>query len=226
MIYSNSLANELNALVLDTSVLINLQASRHCGRILDALPNKIVVPEIVASELKKESETTHDNQRVLRDLVTQPKVCLVALDEYECHVFGSLVSGSASLGDGEAATIAIGSCRGYLPIIDERRGRLKAQEYCSGKSSGWSFDILRHPRVLETLGKTDAVDALYFALRDGRMRIHEDQCEYVVSLIGVKRALKCNSLPRYKVRSNEWRMRFGVQALDSDSSELNSSIVP
>ena len=208
MTCSSSLADNLTTLVLDTSVLINLHASRHSGRILDALPNDILVPEIVAAELETETSKTKGEQRFIRHLVATSKVWLAALNECEYQVFGSLVSGTPSLGDGEASTIAIGACRGHLPIIDERRGRLQAQAHCSGKSPGWSVDIFRHPRVVKALGTTDAVDALYLALRDGRMRIHEDQCDYVVSLIGVKRALKCNSLPRYKVRRNHWRMTF------------------
>ena len=206
MTYSSSLTNNQTPLVLDTSVLINLYASRRGSHILDALPNDILVPEIVAAELEHETSQTKGEQQFLQDLVATCKVWITALNEREYQVFGSLVSGSPSLGDGEAATIATAVCRCHLPIIDERQGRVQAQARCSGNSPGWSFDIFRHPRVVAVLGTTDAVDALYLALRDGRMRIHEDHCEHVVSLIGIQRALDCNSLPRYKVRRDHWRM--------------------
>ena len=211
MTCSSSLADKPTTLVLDTSVLINLYASRYGSRILDALPNDILVPEIVAGELERETDKTKGEQQPIQDLVATWKVSLVGLNKREYQIFGSLVSGGPSLGDGEAATIAIGVCRRHLPIIDDRRGRLQAKAHLAGKCPGWSFDIFRHPRVVAALGTTDAVDALYFALRDGRMRIHEDHCDQVVDLIGVQRALQCNSLPRYKMRRDYWRMTIDAR---------------
>ena len=212
MTYSSSLANDRTPLVLDTSVLINLHASKSGSRILGALGNDILVPRIVAAELERETSKTSGEQQFIRDLVASCNVGLVALSEREYQVFDSLVSGSQSLGDGEAATIAIAVVRRHRPIIDERQGRLKAQADFSGKSPGWSLDIFRHPRVVTTLGTIEANDALYLALRDGRMRIHENHCDHVVGLIGIQRALECNSLPRYKVRREHWRMIVDARA--------------
>ena len=208
MKYSSSLTNSLTPLVLDTSVLINLHASRQGSRILDSLPNEILVPEIVATELEHETSKTQGQHRFVQDLISARKVRVAALSEPEHQVFGRLVSGSQSLGDGEAATIAIAALRILLPVIDERRGRLQAQAHCSGKCPGWSLDVFRHPVVVAALGTSCASDALYIALRDGRMRIHEDHCDYVVSLIGVQHALECKSLPRYKERRDLWKMRI------------------
>lgn len=205
MTYSSSLANEPSPLILDTSVLINLHASRHGGRILTALPHDILVPEIVAGELEHETSKINGEHQFIQELGASGKVRLIGLSEREYEVYATLVSGSPSLDDGEAATIALAACRKHLPVIDERKGRLRAQALCRGRLPGWSLDVFRHPRVVAVLGATDSIDALYFALRDGRMRIHEDHCDHVVSLIGVPRALECNSLPGYKVRRKEWQ---------------------
>ena len=206
MTYSSSLADKTIPLVLDTSVLINLHASGHGCRILGAIPNDIFVPRIVAAELDSQSDGPRGEHHFTKKMADIGKFQLIAMNQREYALFGNFVSGTPSLGDGEAATIAISSCRRYFPIIDERKGRLRAQEHLCGNHPGWSLDLFRHPRVVAVLGTNDALDALYCALREGRMRIHEQHCEQVVSLIGVPRALECSSLPRYKMRRHHWQM--------------------
>ncbi len=205
MTYSSSLADDLSALILDTSVLINLHSSTYGSRILAALPNKILVPEIVAAELEHETSKTF-----VQELASSGKARLVTLNESEYEMFATLVSGHHSLGDGEAATIAIAACRRHLPVIDEGKGRLRAQAHWPRiQPPAWSLDLFRHPEVVAALGKAESVDALHLALRNGRMRVHDDHCDHVVSLIGAKRALECNSLPAYKRRRLQWRQLVG-----------------
>lgn len=208
MKYSSSLTDNLTPVVLDTSVLINLHASKQGGRILGHFPNPILVPEIVAAELEHDTSKTQGHDRFVQELIADLKVRAAVMGEPEYQVFSRLVSGSPSLGDGEAATIAIASVRIFVPIIDERKGRLQAQSNCFGNGAAWSLDLFRHPTVVAGLGPALASDALYLALRDGRMRIHEDHCDYVVSLIGVEHALECRSLPRYKERQDLWRKKL------------------
>jgi len=205
MTYSTSLADDLTPLVLDTSVLINLHASQCGARILSALPHEILVPEIVALELEHETSKKNGEFQFIQELVAAQNVRLIALDNREYDVFQSLVSGSPSLDDGEAATIAIAACRGYQPVIDERKGRQQAQAHIPDKQPRWSLDLFRRPETTAKLGLALSIDALYRALRDGRMRIHESHCDDVVSLIGVQRALNCKSLPGYKVRRQGWQ---------------------
>ena len=211
MIHSGSLNDSLTPLVLDTSVLINLHASRIGEDIIAALPNDILVSEVAAEELEHEKSKTTGQQQFIQRVVATGRVRLIALEEREQRLFGELVSGSPSLGDGEAATIAIGVCRHQLPVIDERKGRLLAQVHLAGKKPGWSLDLFLHPRVMATLGIKEAVDALYLALRYGRMRIHEEHCDRVVRLIGNQRALECNSLPGYKGRRKQWEVSIAAR---------------
>jgi len=205
MTYSSSLISETRPLVLDTSVLINLHGCKFGERILAAIPNLIAVPEVVAEELENETSRENGEHGFLSSLVEAAKVSIVPLEDEELEIFVRLVTASPSLGDGEAATIAIAATRLYCPVIDERRGRSRAAELMSGIEPAWTLDLLLHSQALSDLGAVQHADALYFALRDARMRIHDTHCDHVVDLIGARRALDCHSLPNYKLRRVDWR---------------------
>jgi len=204
MTYSSSIANKLSPLVLDTSVLINLHACKCGGRILCALPNEILVPEIVVSELKHETSRSNGEYHFVQGLIADVIVKVVDLDEKGYEIYGDLVLGSPSLGDGEAATIATATLLSCLPVIDDQKGRNLSQAYLADSQPAWSLDLFCHPQVVAGLGEELSIKALYHALHDGRMRIHEDHCDYVVSLVGTQRAIECPSLPGYKMRKPQW----------------------
>lgn len=205
MTYLNSLINNLCPLVLDTSVLINLDSSEYGNEILQHIPNEIFIPRIVREELERDLDKSESERNFIDHLVTKGQAHFTDLTRLEYEEFSRLVSGTTSLGDGEAATIAISVSRSYLPVIDERKGRVCVQELLSGTEAGWSLDLFLHSSVIAALGMETVADALYFALRFGRMRVHEDHCNQVVDLIGVSRALNCPSLPGFKHRSEIWR---------------------
>lgn len=204
MTFSSLLSDVRTPLVLDTSVLINLHACTFGERILKAVPNDILVPLVVANELEHKTGRRNGEHSFLRSLVANGEVALADLTDKECTQFLRLTSGSSSLGDGEAATIAIATTRRLRCLIDDKKGRACATLLMGQKEPAWSLDLLLHPQVVIALGQERATEALFLALRDGRMRIHEDHCDHVVSLIGPYRALQCNSLPGYKVRRLEW----------------------
>jgi len=198
MTFSSYLADNETPLVLDTSVLINLHACTYGERILTALPHEIIVPEVVAKELEHETSKTNGEHGFLHNLADSGKVHITAMTEAETEIFAKLITGSPSLDDGEAATIAIATARNLLPVIDEKKGRAKAANLQPHRLPGWSLDLLRHQSVLHHLSDEDAIDALYLALRIGRMRIPEECCDEVVRLIGVERAKECICLPGYR----------------------------
>ncbi len=172
MNWSSSLVSADVPLVLDTSVLINLHACGSGALILSAIPNQILVPQEVAAELDHETSRENGEHVFLREIVDREIAVVEAMTDEEYELFLHLATSSPSLGDGEAATIAIASKRELWPVLDERRGRNRASEHCSyGQSAGWSLDLLMHPVVSMTLGQAPAVDAVFLALRDGRMRI-------------------------------------------------------
>ena len=137
MTYSSSLTDDLRPLVFDTSVLINLYACSYGERILTAVPNGIVVPQIVAGELEHETSRKNGEHRFLHGLIAGGKVTLGKMTDEENSLFANcargqaenlikLASGSPSLGDGEAATIAIAAKRQLLPLIDDGKARALA----------------------------------------------------------------------------------------------------
>jgi predicted nucleic acid-binding protein len=197
---SSSLIDIVDPLILDTSVLINLHACKYGERILTAIPNDVVVPEIVAGELEHETSRRNGEHHFLHGLMTDGIVTLATMTDAEYEIFGDLTTASPSLDDGEAATIAIAAARQLLPVIDERRGRSRASALMQARTPGWSLDLFRHPAVIAILGDEAAVEALYLALRDGRMRIPSESGDGVIELIGMERSRDCTCLPRYRER--------------------------
>ena len=198
MTYSSSLTDDLTPLIFDTSVLINLYACSYGERILTAVPNGIIVPQVVAGELEHETSRKNGEHRFLHDLIAGGKVTLGNMTDEENVLFANLASGSPSLGDGEAATIAIAANRQFLPLIDDRKARALAFHLLRGQEPGWSLDLFRHASVTSALGGTAAIVALYLALRDGRMRIPVESTEYIIDLLGNERARDCTCLPDYR----------------------------
>jgi predicted nucleic acid-binding protein len=200
MSWPSSLISVEAPLVLDTSVLINLHACGSGARILRAIPNLILVPQEVAAELDHETSRANGELEFLRGMIDTETVLIEEMVDEEYEVFLNLITSSPSLGDGEAATIAIASKRGHWPVLDERRGRTRASDLCSDKPAAWSLDLLTHPAVSATLGQVAALDVLYLALRNGRMRIPPESADLVISSIGEIRARECTCLPQYKNR--------------------------
>lgn len=197
---SSSLINFNGQFVLDTSVLINLHACKCGERILTAIPNDFVVSEIVAVELEHETSRRNGEYSFLYSLVATGIVTLAGMTDVEYEIFHKLTSTSPSLDDGEAATIAVAAVGHRLPVIDERRGRARASVLISARAVGWSLDLFRHPMAIAALGDQLAVEALYLALRDGRMRIPWESADSVTALIGEQRSRDCSCLPGYRKR--------------------------
>ncbi|EHR01140.1 hypothetical protein [Bradyrhizobium sp. WSM471] len=201
MSFSSSLVDIADPLVLDTSVLINLHACKYGESILSAVPNDILVPEVVAGELEHETSRSNGEYSFLHALVVDGIVTVANFTDAEYVIFYELTSTSPSLDDGEAATIAIAATRHLLPVIDERKGRARAGIIMKARAPGWSLDLFRHPSAIATLGDQTAAEALYLALRDGRMRIPSESADGVIALLGMERSRNCTCLPGYRDRS-------------------------
>lgn len=193
MNFSSVIADPQLPLVIDTSVVVNLNACSFGVQILEAIPNRVIVAHIAAEELRAETS----DQIFLENVVRSQLVELSHLTDDELKIYEKLVG---KLGDGESATIAIAVTRKIFPFIDDRKGRERACELQSALEPGWSLDLLRHPEVLVQLGSPSDVDAVYLALFGGRMRIPDPRTEEVIRLIGEDRARQCISLPGYTKR--------------------------
>lgn len=194
----HSLYSFAGPVVADTSVIINLNATGRSQALLSALPNQVVVAEQVVSELQDERSTQHDDGRELSDLVALELVKVAGLEQKGCEVFADLVSGAAAttLDDGEAATIAAALEHGGLALIDERKALRICETRFTELHTASTVDLLRHPRILETLPREDLADAVFNAAYRARMRVEHHHGEWVLDLIGRERARACTSLNR------------------------------
>jgi predicted nucleic acid-binding protein len=193
MNFSSILTDPDLPLAIDTSVVVNLHACTFGVQIMAAIPNRIILPQIAADELKAGTS----ERDFVDNLVNQKMLELSELTDDEYELYENLIS---SLDDGESATLAIAITRKLFPTIDEKKGRTRAIALVPALEPGWSLDLLRHPQVLSKLGSPSDVEALYLALREGRMRIPDERAEEVIALIGKERAAECLCLPDYKLR--------------------------
>lgn len=200
----SSLSDTQTPLVPDTSVLINLHACTFGEQVLRAIPNDIVVPETVIAELNHETSHANGENGFIQRLISENVVKVVQMGDAAARLFERMIRSPGSLDDGEAATIAVAVSQGFLPVVDERKGRARAQDLMNGQTAAWSLDLLLHPAVQSGLVGDGYIEAVYLALREGRMRIDDERCEAVVQLIGIERAITCSSLPGFKKRRNSW----------------------
>ena len=185
-------------LVADTSVVINLNATRSSATMLGALPNPFIVVQQVVGELETGRPYGRTDADALKGLVEGNIVRVVDLEDSDFEHFIRLAAGPTpqTLDDGEAATIAYAVERGAVALIDERKANRLCAERYSGLRVGCTLDLFLHDAVRSALGSTGLRDAVYNALHYGRMRVPVPYLDWVISLIGIERARKCPSLPR------------------------------
>ena len=187
-----------SSIVVDFSVVINLNATQRTAEILSVLPVKVEVTELVLDELEKGEAYGCDDGSKLRYWLHQGLIELVQLAGDELAIHRELVAGDArlTLADGEASTIARAVESGAVAAIDERKAfRLCARRFRTVRVLR-TVEILLHELVRQQLGLQGVAEAIYLALRDARMYVPPELVDAVVSLIGAQRAGNCPSLPR------------------------------
>jgi predicted nucleic acid-binding protein len=184
--------------IADASVVINLSATGCAAAIVDALPFRIAVPEIVATELREDHRSGRDDAALLRDLAATGRITIIPLDEADTPLFVDLIAGPTiqTLDDGEAATIAVAINRGAVAAIDER----KARRICTMRFPKLQMlstcELLLDEHVAGAVGRHALGEAIFRALQTARMRVLPEHVRAIVQLIGVDRAPQCPSLPR------------------------------
>jgi len=189
-------------IVLDASVAINLNATGKCASILDAVPNPIVILDVVSGELEAGRIKGRTDADMLAALIKSGRLQTVSLSP-ECESnFLALVCGrgAATLDDGEAATISWAVAHGGIPIIDEKKGLAICQERFPSIQTGTTVDILSHADVVAAFDRDALADAIFNALTRARMRVHERHIPWVIEQIGASRVSLCHSLP-FNVRT-------------------------
>ena len=167
-------------LVADASAVINVSATGRAHDILRALPNKLVVVDIVVGELDNGCRQGRTCRQVLENLIQDGLAQVVKLDAAAEKHFESLVIGAGpeTLDDGEAASIAYAYVRSGIAII------------------GCTIDIFCHSAVERGLGRQGINMALFEALQRARMGVAPQYIPWVLDRIGPERAALCPSLPR------------------------------
>jgi hypothetical protein len=90
-----------------------------------------------------------------------------------------------------------------VAVIDERKAmRICAERYATVRLAS-SVEVVLHPLVERALGRDSLADAVYRAMRLGRMRGVARHVDLVVALIGPARATECT------IFSQRWAGGFG-----------------
>ncbi len=199
---SSGLTKPAAPLVADASTIINLVATGSAPAILNALPHRVAVVDVVPAELETGRARGWTTIEGLKRLLADKMLDLVTLPEQADAHFEGLVAGAAAetLDDGEAATIAYALSCNAVALIDERKATRICTERFPHLALASTVDILCHPDVQRQLGADALGRAVYNALREGRMSVLPRQVDWVVGTIGLERAALCGSLPR-RVRS-------------------------
>jgi len=198
MTFSSCLSDEDHELVLDSSVVINLLATRHPASILRALAVPIVVSENVVREIEQGAANGRPELDLLSRMIGDRVVRVVELEGKALQTFFELVSGSTSesLGDGEGATLALAHGHGYSAAIDEKKATQLSTVRFTSLRLVTTVDILAHPAVRAVLGAKELAEATFSVLNVARMQVREHQFDWVSDLIGADKVVACSSLRR------------------------------
>lgn len=199
MTFSSCLTNADRGIVLDASVIINLLATKKADEILMALDMKVTTPDVVAREISRGAENGREEFDGLRGLIDKRVIEVNELRVQTLEVFFDLVSGGTanSLGDGEAATLALSEGNNFVAAIDEKKATQRASEAFSSLKMATTIDLLSYVSVKNLLSKDELSQSVLLALRNARMQVWDHQFQWVLDLIGIKNARECPTLRRH-----------------------------
>lgn len=199
MTFSNYLDDKSAALVLDASVVINLLMTGQSNAILKALNMPLLITDSVIQEIGQGKAAGRPEFDLLTNAIDKQILQSEKLEKRALITFFELVSGDASnsLGDGEAATLALANERGFIAAIDEKKATRIASERFQSLKLITTVDILSDARVHAALGEENLSEATYNALRYARMQVRDYQFDWVSKLIGNEKVDVCPSLRRH-----------------------------
>lgn len=194
-----SLPEKPSLLVVDASVIINLNATGCAETILAALPHRVAVVDIVVDEIRGGLRRGRQDAAKLEALVESQLLHVVQLGPQGLLRFEPLVVGEAgeTLDDGEAATLAYAEEAGARAVIDERKARRIAAERHATIPLSCTLDLIACDSVDRVLGPTGIAEAIHSALVGARMRVLNEHMDFAVKLIGDQRAAGCTSLSAF-----------------------------
>jgi predicted nucleic acid-binding protein len=195
----SSLNKLLLPLVVDASVVINLNASGSAAAILRAVPNLVLVVDVVTDELRTATRSSRNDAALLASLVAERLIAEASIEDLKQDHFERLVLGddADTLDDGEAATIAYAVEKQAVAVIDERKAKRICRARFAQLHVASTIDLIGLDVVASALGPRLHAEAVFKALIDGRMRVLLEHLDWVVRLIGIERAAQCLSLPAH-----------------------------
>ncbi|MDE2833080.1 MAG: hypothetical protein OXM02_00990 [Bacteroidota bacterium] len=185
-------------LVLDTSAIINLIATREVEHILRAIPDNPGITFQVREELRLGAQSGHEESQQLQILINMGLIQEVQMTPACLPVYRNLVEGAAreTLDDGEASCIAYAEIHGAKVVMDERKATRLVGVLFREIQLMSTVELLFDQTVRSALGPSRHSDAVYNALKDARMFVSISFETKVVELIGHERAAACVSLPK------------------------------
>jgi len=186
--------------VPDTSVLINLLATPIADRVIEAVGSDWVYTDLVYRELITPAAHGSKNAEGIARLCEQGLLKPVQMSQDAERVAVSLMSGSAvaSIGEGEAATIAFAVTRpDAVAIIDDGKATRVGRTRFSQLQITTTMGIMREPAVEARIGRTALADSVEAAIRDARAAVATDEFRWVLDLVGRERLATCPSVARY-----------------------------
>lgn len=186
------------ALVVDTSVAINLVACGVGGRLLAANRRTIIVPGIVAGELEDAGERGQVVLAALDQWRGDGLLTIENLPEPGFEAFEELISGRSAdtIDDGEAATIVHAGYTGGIAVIDDGKANRIASARYPGLQRASTVDLMMNDLVRDAMKAAEISDALFMALTQARMRVMNHHLDAVVQALGPERVALCHSLRR------------------------------
>jgi predicted nucleic acid-binding protein len=192
------LTNDSADIVCDASTVINLNATGCAATIIRAIPNRLLITDVVMDELRIDARNGRNDGATISELASSGLVSLVSIDDLTNGDFERLVSGASAdtLDDGEAATIAYAIERSAIALIDERKASRICRERHPALLVGSTTDLLCLDCLTKNMGRDALADAVFNALTGARMRVLPQHIQWVIDLIGAERVRSCLSIPK------------------------------
>jgi hypothetical protein len=183
-------------LVIDASVLINLLGTRVPGPIFSALGRIFAIDEVTLAEVNIDPATQGSARRAIEELQAHGLLTILNDSTYEQFLSFTGAEAPNDLDDGEAATLAHACSNAFVAVIDERKATRVALSCEPPLTVLNSLDLLAAHELTARLGSTAVADALFFAIRDAKMRVPREGREWTVTILG-NRAQECPALARF-----------------------------
>lgn len=185
------------AVVLDTSVVLNVLASGGAARLLESSGYTFWVPTPVLREVTSEPHPSTSESNSLRALLDLGLLREIAPEGDTLETYLSLASAPSpdGLEDGESAAIAVAESLGCFTALDDRKARRIATARRPSDVPMCSLDLFKNLEGHANFANGELCDMVFNSLRLARMRVMHTHMEWVVQLIGTERARQCSSLP-------------------------------